>query len=213
MKLIATALLTLITINSVQASIGHWKKMKVKEGISVFKKEIPNSKLVAFKGEAVIEASAGKIIHVLKDNTHKKDWVDRLLKSEVLEKNNEYEQVMYQVFNAPWPVSNRDFVYKAKLTRDKSGVITLDMNSIDHPKSPKTVGVRADLIRSIYKLTPIGPNQTKLEVQIQSDPKGLLPKWVVNIIQKSWPLKTLKRIRAQVKKPFVRDIPLPPVKG
>ncbi|MDH5581725.1 MAG: START domain-containing protein [Bdellovibrionales bacterium] len=213
MKILISTFILLFTITSTQASVPTWQQIKVKQGISVFKKEIPKSKLVAFKGEAIIEASAGKIIHVLKDNTHKKDWVDRLLKSEVLEKNSEYEQVMYQVFNAPWPVSNRDFVYRANLTRDTSGVITLHMNSIDHNKSPKTIGVRADLIKSIYKLTPIGPNKTKLEVEIQSDPKGLLPKWVVNIIQRSWPLKTLQRIRNQVKKPFVRDIPLPPIQG
>ena len=203
----------LLSIFSSYASIPSWQQIKLKEGIKVFKKEITNSKLVAFKGEAVFDTTPGKIIHVLGDNNHKKDWVDRLVKTEILEKIGPYEKVMYQEFSAPWPVANRDFVYHAKLIRKKSGEIVLHMNSVPNPKAPKTVGVRADLIKSVYVLTPLGPNKTKLEVEIQSDPKGLLPKWVVNIIQKSWPMKTLEKIREQVKKPFVRDVPLPPVQG
>lgn len=211
MKSIILGLFLISTV--AQGSVANWKQMKEDDGIKVFKKDIPNSKIVAFKGEAIINASAGKIVHVLKDNSHRKEWVDRLVHTTVLEKTHENESIMYQEFNAPWPVSNRDFVYKATMTRNKDGVITLHMNSVDHPNAPKTVGVRADLIKSLYILTPMGENKTKLEVEIQSDPKGLLPNWVVYLIQKSWPLKTLKAIQKQVQKPFIRDIPLPPVQG
>ena len=83
------------------------------------------------------------------------------------------------------------------------------MNSLDWPNGPKTVGVRAELKKSLYTLTPMGANMTKVEVEILSDPKGLIPKWLVNLIQKSWPHKTLMAIKAQVEKPFVKPIALP----
>jgi hypothetical protein len=36
-----------------------------------------------------------------------------------------------------------------------------------------------------------GTNKTTLEVEVHTDPKGMLPSWLVNIIQKKWPSKTL----------------------
>ena len=44
------------------------------------------------------------------------------------------------------------------------------------------------------------------------DPKGALPSWVVNLVQKAWPMNTLKALRKQVKKPFVGSIPTPPAR-
>ena len=41
-------------------------------------------------------------------------------------------------------------------------------------------------------------------------PKGWLPTWLVNLIQKSWPLKTLNGIRNIVGKDFVGEMKLPP---
>jgi len=97
-------------------------------------------------------------------------------------------------------------VYQIELTKNrKNGNYFLKLQSINHKKSPKTIGVRAQLINSQYKLVPKGKHQTEVTVEILSDPKGMLPAWLVNLVQKSWPVKTLRGLRNQVKKDFVKE--------
>jgi hypothetical protein len=192
------------------ARAAAWEKIDDEDGIKVFRKEVPGSPLVAFRGEGMIAAPLEKLLWVLADNAHRTDWVDRLKKSVVLSTTGNYEYVVYQHFSLPFPISDRDYVYRGRATRDKHGVVTLDIASVTHPKAPATVGVRAHLIGSRYVLTPKGPDKTYVVVEVHTDPKGAIPTWLVNLIQKSWPMKTLKGLRAQVAKPFVKRLEIPP---
>jgi len=203
--------LSLFSLGLMAKTLNEWEEVREADGIKVFKKDIEGSDIVAFRGRGVIEAPVEKILWVLLENKHRTDWVDRLKRNMPLETPSLFDYTVYQEFGLPWPISNRDFVYKGHAARKKSGVVTLDLQSTENDKAPKTVGVRAKIYHSGYTMTPLGPNKTHVQVEIHSDPKGWLPKWFVNILQKEWPLKTLKGIRAQVKKDFVRKSPLPPI--
>ena len=72
------------------------------------------------------------------------------------------------------------------------------MTSAPSKNAPKTSGVRAPY-KSFYILTDLGNGKTKVEVGINSDQRHI-PGWLANLIQRSWPLKTLKGIKAQIKK-------------
>lgn len=192
-------------------ALANWEKIDDDAGIRVFRKEVAGSSVVAFRGEATVEAPIEKVLWVLGDNTHRTEWVDRLEKSVVLEKKGPYESVVYQHFSLPFPASDRDYVYRGKATRDKSGVVTLLLESVTHPKAPATVGVRANLIKSRYLLTPKGKDRTFVVVEIHTDPMGSLPSFIVNLVQKSWPRKTLNGLREHVKKSYIGTTPLPPM--
>lgn len=193
------------------ALASSWEKIDDEEGIRVFRKEVAGSSVVAFRGEATLEAPIEKVLWVLGDNTHRTEWVDRLEKSVVLEKKGPYEYIVYQHFSLPFPASDRDYVYRGKATRDKSGVVTLLLESVTHPKAPATVGVRANLIKSRYLLTPKGKNRTFVVVEVHTDPQGSIPSWLVNLVQKSWPMKTLRNLREHLKKSYIGTTALPPM--
>ena len=90
-----------------------------------------------------------------------------------------------------------------------SGAVTLHMFSVEHAGAPESVGVRAELVDSRYQLTPLPGGRTRVEVEIPTDPRGAMPVWIVNLIQRTWPRDTLVGIRNQLAKPWVRDHPLP----
>lgn len=203
-------LLTLFFCLNSYASINpKWMPIEDKDGIAVYKTEVSGTKVVGFRGETTVYASAEKVMHVLLDNDHRKDWVDRLKVSKVLEQTGPFEYVIYQEFNLPWPMKNRDFVYRGRAVRDSEGRVVLTLRSEEHKDAPKSAGVRAELKESKYIITPIGKYKCKLEVEILSDPKGAIPSWLVNLIQKNWPSKTLSSIKNQVEKSFVAEVSLP----
>lgn len=63
-------------------------------------------------------------------------------------------------------------------------------------------------MNSNYTLTSLtNREKTRVSVEIQADPMGLIPKWIANFFQRSWPRKTLEGIRNQVAKADVIEHP------
>jgi hypothetical protein len=190
------------------AAASDWELGDKEDGITSYKKSEPGSPVTAFKGEAVIDAPLAKVAWVIRDNDHRTEWVDRLQSSRVLETIATGSKIIYQHFGLPWPIADRDYVYEAKLAW-QGETLQFDLKSTTNSKSPETVGVRANLIRCTYRLKPWGENRTHITVEVHTDPAGSLPAWLVNIIQRKWPIKTLSGIRKMVKKPYAKMSELP----
>lgn len=208
-KLLAALLLALIAAHPGAAWASDWREMYRQDGIIVSSKEVPGSKLVAFRGETEYDAPVGRVLDVLLDNDHRTEWVSRLYINRVLERRNEFDYIIYQAFSLPAIFANRDYVYHGQAIRDPSGAVILTLRSTEHPNAPESVGVRAELVNSKYVLTPLGSDRTRIEVEIMTDPKGMMPAWLVNLVQKSWPLDTLSGIRSQLDQPWVGTHHLP----
>jgi hypothetical protein len=206
-------LLALLLLLPTLAFAGDWDYIKEQDGIKVYEKEVKGSAFVAFKGECILNHPPEKVLWVLADNDHRTEWVDRLERSLVLERLSKHEFIVYQEYALPMFVSDRDYVYRATARRERGGKgrIYLHLASVEHKKAPATVGVRAVITESAYILTPMNRGtKCKIEVEIHTDPKGWMPAWLMNLIQKNWPIKTLNGIRGQLKKDHVKKYELPP---
>ena len=208
-RFIVCILFTFSALSAFATTQDNWEKIDDDQGIQVFRKPMPGSDIVAFKGTGLVDASLEKIFWVLCDAEHEEQWVEMLIENYILEEMTPFDRVQYQNFDLPWPLSDRDFVYRAVATMDKQGRLHLLLNSVGHPKTPATKGVRADIMQSGFILTPRPDGKTFVEVSIFSDPKGILPTWVINLVQESWPMETMIGIRKQVKKEFVKKAMLP----
>ena len=181
-----------------------WKQIKAEDGVKVYSKDVPGSDLMAFKGVKTMPVPITKVAQVLldKDPETKKEWIAMVVDFKILDIKDDYNSITYSSYDLPWPMSDRDYVVASAMKINKATqTVFISLNSTVHPKAPKTVGVRAHLVRSHYKLVALPGNKTEVTVEIQTDPKGLLPKWLVNVIQKGWPYKTLTKMEAQAKKP------------
>ena len=189
-----------------------WDKLGEEDKITFYRKSFKNSNVQGVAGAALISSTPGKIIDVLMDHEHKSDWVDKFHSSRTLATPSMLTSVQYAAFSMPFPVSDRDFVYQYKFYyKQKQKMILVDVSEAKHADAPpsKTVGVRGKIIMGKYRLYPRNKGkETYVEVEYLADPKGWLPTWVVNIVQKTWPLKTLKGLRKQVTKPFVKEHPI-----
>ncbi len=213
-RLVALATLTCtpMLVPTAQAMSPTYELINTELGVQVFRSEThEQGKLFAFKGVTTYDAPVEKVLYVLMDNEHRVDWVDRLYHAEEIERVDAHDYVLYQAFELPAVMSNRDYVYHGKATIEPdTGVVTLRMQSIEHPDAPETIGVRADLIDSRYVLTPMANGNTEIAVEIVTDPKGWLPAWLTNSIQEDWPVATLNAIRTQLDQPYTGMYPLPP---
>ncbi|MBF0240430.1 MAG: hypothetical protein HQM12_22225 [SAR324 cluster bacterium] len=187
----------------------EWKEVNNRDGILVHFKPIEGSNIFAFKGQTVIQASIGKICQVLDDNDGRMDWLDMIIDAIELERESDHISVFYQAFKPPFPVVKRDYVIRGELVCDpKEKTVLLEMESVDHRNAPPTVGVRAHLHHSSYQLRDLGNGSTDITVEIHTDPKGVIPTPIVNLIQRDWPYKTLKDLRQFVESQPDKEHPL-----
>ena len=173
-----------------------WEKVSADEGVIVYAQEIDGSEIIKVKTRVVINAPMKQILSILDDVPHRKDWIPYLEESRILKTISATEKMEYSLFAAPWPASDRDFVYSLSLAhRDKEKVIYSMKSDINDLMPENEDQVRAELIESQYTLTVIDENQTNVELIFYADPKGWLPNWIINIIQKVLPYRMLRNLR------------------
>ena len=79
--------------------------------------------------------------------------------------------------------------------------MSISITSIIRDDVPEIKGrVRGKLDRLVYKLEKLESNKTKVIVEVMVNPKGLLPNFMINLIQKEWPITTLRQLNAQALK-------------
>jgi hypothetical protein len=183
-----------------------WEELSDEDGIKVWRKDIEGSPIVAMRGRGTIDASVAKVASVIYDTPRCPEWVADLSTSRVVRLVSPCERVVYQRVATPWPLDDREFVFVAKASyAPATGGFLFKLASVDDGSVARTDGVtRGNLITSTFSLDPLPGEKTMLEVEVQADPMGSIPKSIVNWAQKAWPRETINAIRRQVEKPDVK---------
>lgn len=184
----------------------NWEFLYEKNDIRVFRREDPQSDVKGVAGETTVDASPGKIIFLLMDHEHKGEWIEHFKEAHTVEDLPPSANIQYSQFSLPFPVTNRDFLVRNDFSIDPAlKAMIVDIKSVPHAKEPERKGVvRGEVIRGRFVLIPQG-DRTIIQAEYLTDPKGLIPNWLINILQKQWPYKTLEAMKAQLKKPFVKE--------
>jgi hypothetical protein len=179
-----------------------WEQTGNEAGVTVYRRAIPNSSFLAVKGTGVVEAKVRTVALVLLDDARAAEWVDSLAEARVVRTVSETEYLEYNRASMPLFVSDRDFVNRVSMAADESArTVTIRSIPAEDAAVPKTKAVRG-LLDATYLLESIdGGKHTRLTVEIESDPKGMLPAFVVNFFQKDWARETIQGIRKQCAKP------------
>jgi len=133
-----------------------WKRVRNSDGITVYVKNIPGSAKVKARFELAINTNMELVKSIIDDMEKRKAWVPFLKESRVLEKISETEQIEYSLFDAPWPASDRDFVYRKKVQRKSNEEIVYETKYAPSRLMTEVDSVvPADLLWSKYTLQMI----------------------------------------------------------
>lgn len=180
---------------------GKWQKILSEDGFNVFTREMPNSKILGFKLEGVINAPIDQIMENMRDVETSAEWTPDLAEKSTIEEISDAEAITYSRNDLSWPISDRDFVTHNKLFlhKERKLLYVMTKSVIDQRSPPRKGIVRAWLSYSNIGLRPVSEKQTYVEWTIFADPKGGIPTWVVNFYQRGFPVKFFKAVekRAQ----------------
>lgn len=186
-----------------------WQRVDDADGVTVYKREVQGSDVIAFKGEGVVNAPLVRVASVVFDTSRATEWIDSLSEARVVRSISPTEYIEYDHFSTPFVMKDRDFVTSNKLEYDAAKkAITIRMRSVTDPAAPPTSYVRGELVSSTFVLTPTADGKgTFVSGDVHCDPRGSVPKWIINWAQKDWPRTTFKKLRVQVGKANIVENP------
>lgn len=181
---------------------GDWELKMNKDGITVYTKNLENSPYKAIKTVCTINATMSRLTAVLLDIENSADWVYSTKKCSVLKVSSPTDLTYYSEIAVPWPVSNRDFIIRLKVSQDEKtkAVTVLGENKPTYLPENKNI-VRIQRSFSKWVITPQPNGLLRIEYLLEVDPGGTIPAWLINMFATKGPFETFKNLRQQVKKP------------
>jgi hypothetical protein len=186
-----------------------WTLSGEDEGIKTFRKDSTDDPIVSLRGEGVIDAPVAKVAQVLFDTSRATEWIDSLAETHVVKVLSDYVQVQYaHISTPPIIMKDREFVTRSSVHYNpKDKIIYVTTVPGDDSLVPPTDHIRGSL-RGGFLMKPIEDGKkTFLITEMHGDPKGGVPKWIVNLFQAGWAKNTISSIRQQVKKPGIIEHP------
>jgi hypothetical protein len=175
------------------------------DGIQILRKELDDDTLVAFRGIGVVEAPLPLVATVIFDTRRRLEWIEGLADSRIIRWGDKDSFIEYDHIDMPIFFKDRDFVSKIKMSFDPARKeMVFHYQPADDPSAPRTSYIRGELIDTTFILSSIeGDTKTRIDAMFLSDPKGRIPKWLVNFFVKDWPKTTFRNLRKEVLKPDI----------
>ncbi|XP_072432861.1 START domain-containing protein 10 isoform X1 [Chiloscyllium punctatum] len=131
---------------------------------------------------------------VLHDAEYRKKWDENMIETFDIGKLTVNADVGYYAWRCPKPLKNRDVVTLRSWLPMGSDYIIMNY-SVKHSKyPPRKERVRAVSVQTGYLVETNSANSSTLTYLAQVDPKGSLPKWVVNQSWQRLAPKAMKKI-------------------
>lgn len=188
-------------LSSAAYATNHWQLSKKESGIQVYVLDSTTSAVDSFKGVVTIPASLSALVELLDDTKIYTRLLHDCKSAQVVKVVGTNQAYKYIVTNMPWPVKDRDMIVHSVLTQNlKTKQVVINMKA-----APKLVALKANRVRiqnmtGRWILTPVGKGMTKVVYEMNVDPAGSLPKWLVNTLSVDIPYFTLNNLRELVQK-------------
>jgi hypothetical protein len=196
---VAWLFILLVIAPAISADPSSWIEHSQRKGITVYKSKSADSQVLSVRGDAEISASIQNILEVLKDNARASAWMPHVAEKREISYSDAQERIEYTHVDMPWPMQDRYFVNRGRLSREADGSVIVSVESVDAPDIVDQGRVRGWIHYSEFILRPISENQTHMSVQVNCDPNGAIPKWMVNIAQLDWPVDFLLGLQKELR--------------
>ncbi len=206
-SLLSALVFWVISVHGDTQRLPPWEKFDEQDGITVYRREVPGSPIVALRGEGIVNRPILRVTSVIIDTSRATEWIDSLAEARTLRKISDVEYTEWDHVETPFILKDREFVFVSKLELDaRHKQISLNYHSINDNLAPKTDYVRGEFKYGTFKMTSIEHGtKTRILVELMCDPRGSIAKWIVNLFQKSWPYNTIVALRTQASKANIRD--------
>lgn len=175
-----------------------WEDLGVKDDVHSYRKQTETG-LFYIKGVGDMNFPGETIFTLVRDHSRKKQWDQMFMDGRNVHEFNDHIRLVYELYSAPWPVTNRDFLYINYVQRLPDAIVS-SVFSVEHPSVPPVKNaVRAHTEIGGFVIRDLGQGRTRVTYTLFMDPRGSIPQMVVNSTQKKQ-TQNVSKIRAYLTK-------------
>jgi hypothetical protein len=176
-----------------------WKLRINQEEISVYTRKVKASSILEYKANMIVNAKLAKLMPLFEDVEKMPQWYYQCVQAELIQSESAERQIIYFVLHLPWPVIERDCVFRRIKSLDPvSGEVSYTLSAVSG-KFPQQKGrIRALDLNSIWRLTPLKDGRTEVYFQQHSNPGGSIPSFLVNKLSVEIPFYSFKNLRQMI---------------
>lgn len=181
------------------ASDYPWQLKSNQDGITVYTRTVEGSQLREFKAMMIVDAPITKIIPIFEDTHLVTAWYYQCVHAELLKDEGPQGKILYLVFQPPWPVSQRDSIFRRTKSIDQ-GTVSFTIEALPDYLPVNKGKVRVSMIHSHWRFTSLPGGKTEIYFQQHCNPGGSLPAFMVNALAVDTPINSLKALRNLIMK-------------
>lgn len=187
------------SFNSYALSIKDiWNPIANIDDIQIYSKAAKDG-VLPFKANATINVNMEKVLYILKNHSTKHEWAPKLEKVTLHKQLSKNQFIFSEYYKTPWPATDREFLLLGEIERLSSKSVILKAHSIDQEAKFKAFRsedhIQADVKYINVKLDKVSHNITNISFEFHGDMKGWMPLWLMNLIQKKWPMRFIQGLR------------------
>ncbi len=180
----------------------NWMLKKNQDGIKIFSRKNPGSKINILKVTCEFDASLSQLVAVILDIPASDQWQYNTKNFELVKLVSPSELYYYAEISFPWPVMNRDFVSRLTVSQDSATKkVFIDAINVMGMVPLKSNKIRIKESVGKWIITPLNKSRISVEYILQVDLGGSLPAALINPLADIGPLASFKKLRSCLIKP------------
>lgn len=203
--LIAFFSIVLLSTNIVATEPSQEKLVINREGIKIWTYKVPNNPMLNFRATTELESTLSGAVSLVMDTEHASEWAPYTGEILILDRNDQAGTFTLRMdLDFPFPLSNRDVTLTSRLSQTVDGIVTIKNELIVDPRLPVRPNfIRIEHYEGLWQFKPIKSESGKqtIEVTVSGyvDPRGLLPKSILNRLVQRQPFEMLRNMQSYVK--------------
>lgn len=180
------------------AFAAEWELRREEQGIKVYTRPVEGSPVFEFLGETVINVPVEKAAALYEDTEKLTQWFHRCKDARLLHQEEPDVRIIYFAADLPWPLHDRDGVYRQIKTTERDGTIRFQLSALKEGHAEQPHRVRVRFLDSEWSFSPAPGNKTEVRYRMHTETGGFIPPVLTNRFTVSLPFKSLRNLKRQL---------------
>jgi len=182
------------------ARANDWEVIVEREGIVVSRRPAVGRDFPELRSVGEVPGTPYEVLAILTDVPAYTKWLPDYVESRTVRVIDTWRSIIYTRTDAPWPVSDREVVVENEVIFiDPPSKLKVTFRAIAAPDVKHGHGaVRMRLANGFYAIEAIDDSRSLVHYEVNADPGGTLPDWLVSMQSTRNPFETIAGLRRRL---------------
>ena len=182
------------------AQASDWEVIAERDGIVVSRRTVPGRSFPQLRAIGEVPGTPYEILAVLLDVPAHVKWLPDCVESRTVRRVDAWRSIVYTRTDAPWPVSDREAVIENEVIfLDPPSQVKVTFEAVPSSGVARARGtVRMKTINGSYAIEAIDERRSLVQYELDADPAGALPAWLITMQSTRNPMQTLTGLRRRL---------------